>query len=76
MQLMMLDKFDIHLGAMRERYQQTKAVQEQYNKGCILWRWKEKWKGDNKDGDVTLGNALASMRMGACPQGVRDAKWH
>ena len=43
-QLMIPDKSDICLAAMREKYEQTKAIQGQYNKVSILWRQKEKWK--------------------------------
>ena len=35
MQLRILDKSEICLVAMREKYEQTKAVQGQYDKDCI-----------------------------------------
>ena len=37
-------KSEIYLAAMREKYEQTKAVQGLYNKSCILQQQKEKWK--------------------------------
>ena len=44
MQLWVLDKSKICLVAIREKYEQTKFVWGQYNKYCISWRQKEKWK--------------------------------
>ena len=38
------DKSEICLAAMREKYEQTKSIQGQYNKDHIPWKQKEKWK--------------------------------